>query len=250
MIRSAKHLLGFWVDAQDGSIGKVARVFFDDEKWAVRYLVVHTDGWLHGRNVLISPISIKAIDWKSKSIVLTLSREEIERSPDIDTDKPIYREAEIRYFNYYRWPYYWAGSGLWGVAAYPGMPSQSRLIGVTGGIRTGQYELHLRSVGAIMGNRIVATDGPFGNVQDFLFDDITWSIPYLAVDTKSWWPSKWVLIPSASVARVSWTQGYVNVRLNKGFIKGSPRYRDTAEVRQELLNRVDAYYGSELELAA
>jgi hypothetical protein len=38
--------------------------FFDDETWAIRYMTVETGGWLGGRPVLISSISI--LTWIGK----------------------------------------------------------------------------------------------------------------------------------------------------------------------------------------
>ena len=42
----------------------------------------------------------------------------MERSPDIDTRKPVSRQHEAQYFGYYGYPYYWGGAGLWGIGAY------------------------------------------------------------------------------------------------------------------------------------
>ncbi|MEP7246109.1 MAG: PRC-barrel domain-containing protein [Gammaproteobacteria bacterium] len=42
-------LKGSRVRASDGEIGKVTDVYFDDEDWVVRYLVVDTGDWLIGR---------------------------------------------------------------------------------------------------------------------------------------------------------------------------------------------------------
>ncbi len=49
MLRSMKDLHGFAIHASDGDIGRVADCLFDDDRWAVRYLVVDTGGWLSGR---------------------------------------------------------------------------------------------------------------------------------------------------------------------------------------------------------
>ena len=46
----------------------------------------------------------------------------MERSPDIDTRKPVSRQCEAEYLRYYGYPYYWGGAGLWGMGAYPGQP--------------------------------------------------------------------------------------------------------------------------------
>ena len=58
---------------------------------------------------------------------------------------------------------------------------------------------HLRSIEAVTGYHIHASDGEIGHVEDFLIEDADWSIRYLVVDTKNWWPGKKVLISPRSV---------------------------------------------------
>ncbi|MEO8341391.1 MAG: PRC-barrel domain-containing protein, partial [Nitrospirota bacterium] len=55
MLRQAKDLKGYKLSARDGEIGRVEEFYFDDQSWAVRYLIADTGGWLTGRQVLISP---------------------------------------------------------------------------------------------------------------------------------------------------------------------------------------------------
>jgi len=46
MLRQSKDLLDFAIAATDGAIGDVKDPYFDDETWAIRYLVVDTGSWL------------------------------------------------------------------------------------------------------------------------------------------------------------------------------------------------------------
>jgi len=39
MLRNIKNLFGYRIHAEDGNIGEAYDFFFDDETWAVRYLV-------------------------------------------------------------------------------------------------------------------------------------------------------------------------------------------------------------------
>ena len=57
----------------------------DDHTWSVRYLVVDTSNWVGGRSVLISSASVAAIDSPNKKILVNLTRDEIQRSPSVDT---------------------------------------------------------------------------------------------------------------------------------------------------------------------
>jgi len=46
MLRTVKHMEDYVISATDGNIGHVKDVYFDDETWCVRYLVVDTGTWL------------------------------------------------------------------------------------------------------------------------------------------------------------------------------------------------------------
>jgi hypothetical protein len=53
MLLSIKQLQKYSILAADGAIGDSKDFYFDDQAWAVRYLVVDTSVWLPGRKVLI-----------------------------------------------------------------------------------------------------------------------------------------------------------------------------------------------------
>jgi hypothetical protein len=75
MLNSIKRLYGFRILASDGEVGAVAdAVYFDDEQWVVRYLLVDTRKWLNGRIVLISPYAVTFIDWEARAIAVNLTR--------------------------------------------------------------------------------------------------------------------------------------------------------------------------------
>ena len=119
MLTNATHLKGLVIRATDGELGTVDQFYFDDETWAIRYLTVETGGWLGGRRVLISPISVVHTDWQAKRLDVALTKKQVENSPDIDTHQPVSRQHEAAYLGYYGYPYYWGGPYLWGPAFYP-----------------------------------------------------------------------------------------------------------------------------------
>jgi hypothetical protein len=170
MLRSMKKdLRGFTVGATDGDIGKVEDFYFDDTSFTVRHLVVDTGGWLGGRKVLISPIALRDIDWDGKRINAALTKAQVEKSPAIDTDRPVSRQREIEYYSYYGYPYYWTGPFLWGGFLYP-FPLSDPLTSLEkerhwdwagkGG------DPHLRSSSTVTGYHIAAADGNIGHVED------------------------------------------------------------------------------------
>ena len=117
MLRSVKQLYGDKLGALDGEIGHVKDFYFDDQSWAVRYLVADTGSWLSGRKVLISPHALGSFEQAGKVLRVNLTRKQIENSPPIESHKPVSRQYEEDYYRYYGWPYYWQGDGLWGLRA-------------------------------------------------------------------------------------------------------------------------------------
>src|ERR1700683_2509595 len=107
MLTNSTNLKGFTIRARDGELGTVDQFYFDDETWAIRYLTVETGGWLGGRQVLISPISVVHTDWQHKRLDVALTKKQVERSPDIDAHEPVSRQHEAAFFGYYGYPYYW-----------------------------------------------------------------------------------------------------------------------------------------------
>jgi len=114
-----KALHGFTIGATDRDIGTVKEGYFDDLSFTVRYLVVDTGGWLAERQVLLSPIALRAMDWDHRRITAALTKAQVEKSPPIDTDKPVSRQHETAYYGYYGYSPYWTGPYLWGAYPYP-----------------------------------------------------------------------------------------------------------------------------------
>src|ERR1035437_3233704 len=103
MLRNINSLIGHKIHATDGVLGKVDEFYFGDKTWNIRYMVVETGNWLLGRKVLISPAALKAPDWDSKTFPVSLTREQVRTSPDIDTKKTVSRQHEIELQKHYAW---------------------------------------------------------------------------------------------------------------------------------------------------
>ena len=250
MLRSLNDLEGYAIRATDGLIGHVKDFYFDDEAWAVRYLVVETGSWLSSRKVLISPVAIGHSNWTDKILPVSITREQVKNSPDIDTDKPVSRQHEMEYFDYYGYyPYYWGGAGLWGGGAYPGaMLTGAGYAGSGAEYLTAQAEQarvareagqhdnddpHLRSGNAVMKYHIEASDGDIGHIQDLLLDDETWAVRYLIVDTSNWWLGHQVLIAPRWIQNVSWPERTVSLNLTRQSVKDAPPYHSAATLDRD-----------------
>ena len=230
MLIKAKLLAGYSLHCLDGEIGKVVEFYFDDRHWAIRYLVANTGNWLTGKQVLLSPYALSAIDTDAKYISVNLTKMQIEESPSLDTDEPVSRQFEEDYYAYYGWPMYWSSSYMWGSSPYivrdPPQWCQS-----TRGEEA--WNPHLRSMNDVDGHAIQATDGEIGHVEDFIIDTENWSIRYFLIDTKNWWPGKHVLVATQWISRVSWNESTVFVDLSRSNIRSSPEYKENALLTRE-----------------
>ncbi len=85
-------------------------------------------------------------------------------------------------------------------------------------------DTHLRSTKEVIGYHVHALDGEIGHLQDFHFDERTWHIDYLVVDTSDWWFGKKVILAPAFVKEVDWPERQVMVALKRETIRTSPEY--------------------------
>jgi len=228
MLRSVKQLYGDKLGASDGEIGQVKDFYFDDQQWVVRYLVADTGSWLSGRKVLISPHAFGSLHQAEKVLLVNLTRKQIEDSPSIESHKPVSRQYEEDYYRYYGWPYYWEGSGLWGVSGFPLLELPPNPLPGDLAAASGRFpesaDVHLRSAQAVNGYHIQATDGGIGHICDFMIDDQNWAIRELVVKTGHRFSGREVEIPAGLVDRISYDESTVFVKLTIAAVEQSPSH--------------------------
>jgi hypothetical protein len=218
MLQNIKELFGEKLAASDGDIGHVKDFFFDDKTWAIRYLVADTGSWLTGRLVLLSPHALGELDLVENTLQVKLHKKQIENSPSIESHRPVSRQYEEDYYRYYGWPVYWQGGGIWGMGSYPIIkPPPSENLHHRG--HNQQDDIHLRSIKAVTGYHIQATDGAIGVVSSFLVDDKSWAIHELVVETSHWYSGKEILISPGKIERISYEDSKVFVNLTKAAIQ-------------------------------
>jgi hypothetical protein len=242
MLKTVSDLKGTIIAATDGEIGSVQDLYFDDVRWTVRYLMVDTGAWLPGRQVLISPIAVGGPSWGDGRLSVRLTKQQVEDSPPAESNKPVDRQYEQRYAQYYGYPYYWSGPNRWGATAYPDgtltapLASPEPAIGLVAPEEQG--DPHLRSARDVMTYYIEATDGDLGHVADFLVDDREWAIRYMVVDTRNWWPGKKVLVSPDWIRTVSWEDSRVYVDLTREGLKSAPEFDPNAPVERTYEDRL------------
>lgn len=239
MFVKANELNGYSLLSRDGQIGKVRDFYFDDRYWAIRYLVADTGTWLSGRRVLLSPYSLMVVDKQEKQIGVDLSKQKIEGSPSLETDVPVSKQFEERFYGYYGWPVYWGGLHAWG--DYPALirdPEKRRATNKGGK----EWNPHLRSTDEVKNYHVQGLDGEVGHVEDFIIDDETWSIVYLIVDTKNWLPGRKVLISPKWIDHISWDGSKVVVKLLRDAILSSPEYLEKDLLTRDYEKKLHGHY--------
>ena len=228
MLHRAKQLRGDAIVADDGAIGSVDDLYFDDERWGLRYFVVDTGGWLPGRKVLISPMAVDPEASNQHQIRVHLTREQVEHAPGADQQMPVSRQYEEAHARYYGYAYYWAGAGFPGAEAMPAPSAASERVE-----RQAVRELkaaerraeqsHLRASSEVLGYRIEARDGRIGHLEDFMVDDRNWGVDAMIVDTTDWLPGGHVLVAPQKVAHIDWQTRTVRIDMTREEVRQSAR---------------------------
>ena len=80
----------------------------------------------------------------------------------------------------------------------------------------------LRKAKDLNGYKLSALDGEIGSVQDFFFDDQSWTVRYLIADTGGWLGERTVLISPYALEPAKFSKRVIPVDLTKHQIESSP----------------------------
>ena len=205
-MRALSELQRYVMHGEDADVGRIEDVYFDDHYWVVRHLVVDTRHWLRNRRVLIPPAVVQTIDDAHRKLVVSLTRSEVERSPTIDTAKPVSRQHHVSLYSYFGFPYDWTGPAV-------------RWDPLSGWWRG---DPHLRSAQAVTGYDVEGPDGRIGQAEDFVLDLESWAIRFVVVRAGHWRDAHRVLISPDTIARVSWEGRVLTVVLPETALRHAP----------------------------
>ena len=99
--QGSANLVGYDVEATDGSIGKVDEA---TNEVGSSYIVVDTGPWIFGKKVLLPAGAIHRADTKSGKLYVDLTKDQIKDSPDFDQssyNQPAYRNSVGDYYGRY-----------------------------------------------------------------------------------------------------------------------------------------------------
>ena len=106
-LRSCKAVTGYDINALDGDIGHVQGMLLDDESWALRYLVVNSSNWWLGHQLLVAPRWITSISWPQRSVLMDLTRDDIQAAPPYQPGLALERPQEAMMHDHYGRTGYW-----------------------------------------------------------------------------------------------------------------------------------------------
>ncbi len=104
-LRSIATITGYHIHANDGEIGHVEDFLVDDAGWNIRYIKVDTRNWWPGERVLISPYSVREIDWVGRLVHVNVSRQKVKNAPPYNPSITVDGAYEEKFLTYYgiRW---------------------------------------------------------------------------------------------------------------------------------------------------
>ena len=105
-LRSANEITGYYVRASDDDIGHVEELLVDIESWDIRYFVVDTKNWWPGKKVLVAPQWFKEVSWSDRTVHVSLTRDQVSKSPEYDPSATADRAYEDRLYQHYGYQRY------------------------------------------------------------------------------------------------------------------------------------------------
>lgn len=101
----------------------------------------------------------------------------------------------------------------------------------------------LRNVRELKNYTLRARDGEIGELKDFYFDDQTWTVRYLVVDTGAWLRSRRVLISPEALHSAEWDEKLFPIDLTKEQLRNSPPADSAQPVSRQYETKLREYYG-------
>jgi hypothetical protein len=253
MLWRSSSLEGYAIHAIDDRIGSVSDLLFDDRDWTVRWLVVDTGDWLPGRKVLLPPSALGHPDEVTRELPVDLTRRQVEDSPDIDTDAPVSRQKESDVYMHYGWTPYWMPTYVAPIGEAstlpPGQTSDTgagaQTMATVGGPAPAPAhgDPQLRSMHHVRGYHVGASDGDIGHIEDLLVEDGSWTVRWLVIDTRNWWPGKKVLVAPDWAQSISWHERKIIVGCSRSQVEHSPEFHADMTVDRQYEERLSEYYG-------
>jgi hypothetical protein len=249
MKHSIKELLGYDIEAMDGTKAQVKDFLFDEETWIIRYLEADFGNLFNSKRILIPRMLLKNSNIGDKKFYVDINKNRLESYPKPEDELTVSRRYEEELHKYYGLDTYWGFS-----YPYPGA-------GATTGLGTSDYisprasrvpsslvdeedlGTSLHSFNEVKGYSIQAVDGDLGHIDDLIIDDVDWQVAFFVVDTSNWMPwSKKVILDINQIDDISFARKLASVNLHTDTIKNAPEYDSSRPLDSQYENAHQKYY--------
>lgn len=185
-----KELQNYSIKTVDGAIIKVKDLYFDDELWSVRYLVVNMGERLKTRKVLVSPKAIRSVDEGRLSLLCNLTKKQID-GPAKQTE--IINRPGMNFMPYHL---------------------LNNIEDNTGNIQSEErWDDHLRSYSEVIGYEVNVYDDQIGNLKGFEIDCRSWVIRKLIIKANAHSNGDEIILEPSKVHSINWSNSEVLIGL-------------------------------------
>lgn len=201
------------VTGSDGNIGAVRLSLIDPSDWRISFLVVETGAWLFGRWVLILP-SLLLQPIRPRSMHMDVNQRTVRTSPTLHPLQGVSPQQSRATLLHY------------------GQPAPT------------SKDLPLLSDEELGGCELISEGKGMGSVVDLIYDDVTWTLRYLLVDTSAWWQGgPRVLISPHWLAEVDIAAKKIHLTVQREAVRASPRFQDIGTIDREYETALHRGYG-------
>jgi sporulation protein YlmC with PRC-barrel domain len=239
MLICLTELKSYRIEATDGDVGRIDDLLFFRGEWVVRYLVAATED--RDTEPMLAVADIRRLDRRRHILFINISREEVSNAHTVDVEQSPDESDEDEGHELYGWPPYWLEEGR----EVAPMGTES---GAEEPVRNPDAEEfegpELQRASDLPGLYSIQTDGgEAGTLKDFVVEDETWAIPYLAIDTNtSVQAARRVLVATDYVQRVDWLGKSIQVSLSIEDVAGSPAFTSEEPITLEFEHSLRGYY--------
>ncbi len=106
-LRSFDEVTRYSIQTMDDEFGHMEDLLAEPDNWDIHYMVIDTRKWLPGRKILASVHWIRKIDWADRDIVVSVTRDQVKTSPELEDIETLDRETEVELHEHYGLPAYW-----------------------------------------------------------------------------------------------------------------------------------------------
>jgi hypothetical protein len=211
----ATNLMARGIAAADGHLGHIHDLYFDDQRFSVRWLVADVGHWLPGRRVLISPSQVGMVDLFAAVIPVKLTKDQVRHSPPGDTALPVSAQRQSEVARYYGLLSYEDPLGIWAPVLFPaGKPEAAAA--------DQHHDPHLRSAREILTYAAHCRDGVLGSVSEILVNPRKWTLEAFVARLGEGALARHVMIAPGKVALISYEQRYVRFDLARADVPKEP----------------------------